>query len=46
LNAEIRSRLQKRLEYDLYYLQNWSLFFDLRIIVLTILSALGGRNAY
>jgi Undecaprenyl-phosphate glucose phosphotransferase len=38
--------IQKRLEYDLYYLQNWSLFFDLRIIVLTILSAIVGRNAY
>jgi Undecaprenyl-phosphate glucose phosphotransferase len=38
--------IQKRLEYDLYYLQNWSFFFDLRIIVLTILSALVGRNAY
>jgi exopolysaccharide biosynthesis polyprenyl glycosylphosphotransferase len=38
--------IQKRLEYDLYYLQNWSFFFDLRIIVLTILSAVVGRNAY
>ncbi len=38
--------IQKRLEYDLYYLQNWSLFFDLRIIVLTVLSAIVGRNAY
>jgi Undecaprenyl-phosphate glucose phosphotransferase len=38
--------IQKRLEYDLYYLQNWSFFFDLRIIVLTILSAMIGRNAY
>jgi Undecaprenyl-phosphate glucose phosphotransferase len=38
--------IQKRLEYDLYYLQNWSFFFDLRIIVLTILSATVGRNAY
>ena len=38
--------IQKRLEYDLYYLQNWSFFFDLRIIVLTVLSAMIGRNAY
>ena len=38
--------IQKRLEYDLYYLRNWSFFFDLRIIVLTILSAVVGRNAY
>ena len=27
--------IQKRVEYDLYYLQNWSLSFDLRIIVMT-----------
>jgi lipopolysaccharide/colanic/teichoic acid biosynthesis glycosyltransferase len=38
--------IQKRLEYHLYYLQNWSFFFDLGIIVLTILSAMVGRSAY
>ena len=38
--------IQKRLEYDLYYLRNGSFFFGLRIIVLTILSAMVGRNAY
>lgn len=38
--------IEKRLEYDLYYLQNWTLSFDLRIIVLTVVSVLVGRNAY
>jgi Undecaprenyl-phosphate glucose phosphotransferase len=38
--------INKRVEYDLYYLQNWSLAFDLRIIVMTIFSALIDRNAY
>jgi Undecaprenyl-phosphate glucose phosphotransferase len=38
--------IQKRLEYDLYYLKNWSLSFDLRIILMTILSGMIGRNAY
>lgn len=38
--------IEKRLEYDLYYLQNWTLSFDLRIIVLTVVSVLIGRNAY
>jgi Undecaprenyl-phosphate glucose phosphotransferase len=38
--------INKRIEYDLYYLQNWSLSFDLRIIVMTIFSALISRNAY
>ena len=38
--------IEKRVEYDLYYLQNWTFGFDLRIILLTIFSALIGRNAY
>lgn len=36
----------KRIEYDLYYIQNWTFSFDLRIILLTILSAVIGKNAY
>jgi Undecaprenyl-phosphate glucose phosphotransferase len=38
--------IEKRIEYDLYYLQNWSLSFDLRIIVMTIVSGLINPNAY
>jgi lipopolysaccharide/colanic/teichoic acid biosynthesis glycosyltransferase len=38
--------IEKRIEYDLYYLQNWTLGFDLRIIFLTVFSALIGKNAY
>jgi len=38
--------IEKRVEYDLYYLQNWSLIFDLQIIVMTIFSGLINRNAY
>jgi exopolysaccharide biosynthesis polyprenyl glycosylphosphotransferase len=38
--------IEKRVEYDLYYLQNWSFSFDLRIILMTIFSALIGKNAY
>jgi Undecaprenyl-phosphate glucose phosphotransferase len=38
--------IDKRVEYDLYYLQNWSLFLDLRIIVMTIFTALINKNAY
>jgi Undecaprenyl-phosphate glucose phosphotransferase len=38
--------IEKRVEYDLYYLQNWTFIFDLRIIVMTIFSGLIGRNAY
>ena len=38
--------IAKRFEYDLYYLQNWSFWFDLRIVLLTIWSGLFGKNAY
>jgi Undecaprenyl-phosphate glucose phosphotransferase len=38
--------IEKRIEYDLYYLQNWSLAFDLRIILMTIVSGLIHKNAY
>ncbi len=36
----------KRLEHDLYYLRNWSLSFDLQIILLTLIRGLSNRNAY
>jgi Undecaprenyl-phosphate glucose phosphotransferase len=38
--------IEKRVEYDLYYLQNWSFTFDLRIIVMTLISGLINKNAY
>ena len=38
--------IEKRVEFDLYYLQNWSLGFDLRIIAMTIVAGLINRNAY
>lgn len=38
--------LEKRIEYDLYYIENWSLFFDLKIIWLTLFKGFVNRNAY
>jgi exopolysaccharide biosynthesis polyprenyl glycosylphosphotransferase len=38
--------IQKRVACDLYYLQNWSFMFDLRIILMTIVSGLLNRHAY
>jgi exopolysaccharide biosynthesis polyprenyl glycosylphosphotransferase len=38
--------IRRRLEYDLHYMQNWSLGFDLRIICRTLWSGLFGSNAY
>jgi len=39
-------KMQKRVECDLHYIQNWSLLLDLKIVWLTIWRGFGGRNAY
>jgi len=38
--------MQERLEHDLYYVDNWSLWLDLKIMLLTVVSARAHRNAY
>jgi len=38
--------LEKRIEYDIYYIENWSLRFDLIIMWLTIWRGLVNKHAY
>jgi exopolysaccharide biosynthesis polyprenyl glycosylphosphotransferase len=38
--------IRTRLLYDLYYLQNWGLIFDTKIILRTLLCVFKGKNAY
>ena len=38
--------LAKRIECDLYYIENWSLWFDLKIIFLTLFKGFVHKNAY
>ena len=38
--------IRERIRHDLYYLENWSFMFDLKIIMLTILRGFVNRNAY
>lgn len=39
-------KMQKRVDYDLYYIQNWSLWFDVKIIFLTVFKGFVDKNAY
>jgi len=39
-------KMQKRVEHDLYYINHWSLGFDLKIIWLTLVEGFLGKNAY
>ena len=38
--------LEKRIEYDLYYIQNWSLALDVKILILTLYRAWQHRHAH
>ena len=38
--------LQQRIEHDLYYIENWSLVFDLKILIKTLWKGFINREAY
>jgi putative colanic acid biosynthesis UDP-glucose lipid carrier transferase len=44
--TETLEKMQRRVEYDLYYIEHWSLWLDFRIIILTLVAGWGGNNAY
>ena len=36
----------ERVEYDIYYIENWTMLFDIKIIILTAFKGLINENAY
>ena len=39
-------KMEKRVEYDLEYIRNWSLWLDIKILWLTLIRGFSGKNAY
>jgi len=44
--TDTSEKIQRRVEHDLYYIENWSVFFDLYILATTPLALLKSENAY
>jgi putative colanic acid biosynthesis UDP-glucose lipid carrier transferase len=44
--TETLEKMERRLQYDLHYIENWSLLFDLRIILKTLFVGFVSPNAY
>jgi Undecaprenyl-phosphate glucose phosphotransferase len=40
------SSIKKRIEYDLYYIENWTITFDFKILFLTFFKGFVNKNAY
>lgn len=39
-------KMEKRIEHDLDYIQNWSVWWDVKIIIQTVLKGFVGKNVY
>jgi exopolysaccharide biosynthesis polyprenyl glycosylphosphotransferase len=44
--VDSEEKIQKRVECDLYYIENWSILFDLAILLKTPLALIRAENAY
>jgi putative colanic acid biosynthesis UDP-glucose lipid carrier transferase len=39
-------KMEKRIEYDLWYIRNWSFWLDIRIILMTVIRGFYDKSAY
>jgi Undecaprenyl-phosphate glucose phosphotransferase len=44
--TDTRAKIEGRVKYDIYYAENWSFWFDVQILLMTVVIVLTGRNAY
>ncbi|MAM69594.1 MAG: undecaprenyl-phosphate glucose phosphotransferase [Gammaproteobacteria bacterium] len=44
--TDTEEKMQKRIDYDLEYMRNWSLALDIKIILLTLFKGFINKNAY
>lgn len=44
--TRITSDIEQRVKFDLWYIDNWSLAFDFKIILMTVIEIVRGENAY
>jgi Undecaprenyl-phosphate glucose phosphotransferase len=44
--TDTHEKIQRRVEHDLHYIENWSVLFDLYILAKTPIAVVNARNAY
>jgi Undecaprenyl-phosphate glucose phosphotransferase len=44
--TDSQEKIQRRVEHDLYYIENWSILFDIYILARTPLALIRGESAY
>jgi Undecaprenyl-phosphate glucose phosphotransferase len=44
--TEVLEKMKLRIEHDIFYIENWSVLFDMRILAMTGLTAWMQKNAY